>query len=179
MKHLESKVEEYVGHSWARNDKADKVSSLQVDLALTLDFDRVPDYYTRDGYNNIRDLHHLKDKLLPITARLQATISTVSQLEQLSRKFDTDTDMGFMELANSAAYRKTRLEGLISSAEILEKKVKDILNMVRLPFIPLGWKLSANNRNVERSGSQPANQQQNAGSQQRDRHSQQENGVCQ
>lgn len=89
-------------------------------------------------HENLLHLHYLGDKLLPITARLQATISTVTKLEMLSREFhaaqsdtNTQTSTGFIELANDAAYRKARLEGLISGGEILGKKVKDVLNMVR------------------------------------------------
>lgn len=104
---------------------------LQVDKVLTLDLGGTSDHWT---YDKLLELHDLGDKLLPIPARLQATISTVSKLEELSRKFaaaQRDVDAGFMGLANDAAYYKTRLEGLISGGVILGKKVKDVLDMVR------------------------------------------------
>lgn len=111
-----------------------------MDIALTCDLAGTPNYWTKDGYENLLSLHHLGDKLLPITGRLQATISTVTKLEELSHKFcaaqsDADTDTGFTRMANRAAYHKARLEGMISGGEILGKKVKDVLDMVRLiPF---------------------------------------------
>lgn len=145
MQHLGSQVEHQV-RSLIRqeyeNGQVDTVISLlfQVDNALTFNLAGATNYWTKDGYENLLYLHHVGDKLLPITGRLQATISTMTKLEELSHKFcaaqsNADTATGFMRMANRAAYHKTRLEGMISGGEILGKKVKDVLDMVRrIPF---------------------------------------------
>jgi len=105
--------------------------SLKASIALSLDFEK-DDHYGR-GTDTLQSLHSLQDKILPLSPRLRSTLATVislnTLLETLRRKSLYEEPHSSKILDELRAY-EVFINGHISSVELLEKRVEEILSLV-------------------------------------------------
>jgi hypothetical protein len=105
--------------------------SLKASIALSLDFEK-DERYGR-GTDTLQSLHSLQDKILPISPRLRSTLATVislnTLLEALRRKSLYEEPHSTKILDELRAY-EVFINGHISSVELLEKRVQEILSLV-------------------------------------------------
>ncbi|SRR6266536_917568 len=103
-------------------------------MALTLDFSRRQDY--TEGFIALTKLQHLQDKILPLPSRLQASLGTISALENVNSCFHKRSysqDVKFRSVAAELSLFKLGLEGHLISLESLKSRSQGILKLVRLP----------------------------------------------
>ena len=105
--------------------------SLKASIALSLDFEK-DERYGR-GTDTLQSLHSLQDKILPLSPRLRSTLATVislnTLLETLRRKSLYAEPHSTKILDELRAY-EVFINGHISSVELLEKRVQEILSLV-------------------------------------------------
>jgi hypothetical protein len=105
--------------------------NLKAAIAVSLDFEK--DEHYRRGTDTLQNLHSLQDKILPLCPRLRSTLATVISLKTL---FETLRGKSLYEELHSIkildelrAY-EVFINGHISSVELLEKRVQEILSLV-------------------------------------------------
>jgi hypothetical protein len=105
--------------------------SLKASIALSLDFEK-DEHYGR-GTDTLQSLHSLQDKTLPLSPRLRSTLATIISLntlfETLCRKSLYAEPHSTKILDELRAY-EVFINGHISSVELLEKRVQEILSLV-------------------------------------------------
>ncbi|KAE8147188.1 hypothetical protein BDV25DRAFT_143006 [Aspergillus avenaceus] len=102
-----------------------------VDIALTMDLSSTDS--ARKGLMQLITPQYLGDKLLPLSSRLHATLTTFCMIEEANALFHTRgfaTDIEFQKVANEITYYKTNLEGYLESVKVLEGKVKGISDLL-------------------------------------------------
>jgi hypothetical protein len=104
---------------------------LKAAVAVSLDFKKDEHYET--GTDTLQNLHSLQDKILPLCPRLRSTLATVISLktlfETLRRKSLYEELHSIKVLDELRAY-EVFINGHISSVELLEKRVQEILSLV-------------------------------------------------
>jgi hypothetical protein len=106
-------------------------NNLKASIALSLDFEK-DEHYGR-GTDTLQSLHSLQDKTLPLSPRLRSTLATIISLntlfETLCRKSLYAEPHSTKILDELRAY-EVFINGHISSVELLEKRVQEILSLV-------------------------------------------------
>ncbi|KAJ5689548.1 hypothetical protein N7462_003940 [Penicillium macrosclerotiorum] len=117
LHYLGSKVDEYVTDS------------------LTLESSGMDDFWTANGDGKLLDLHYYGDLILPTRFRLEAILSTLERLEEISHQFferSCNLETGYLRLALDASYYRKSLQGLLPGIEVLGEKVKDVLQRLQI-----------------------------------------------
>ena len=102
------------------------------DIALTLEFSK-SSHYT-DGYTLLRKLKHLEDKVLPLAARFRTTLATVLELNDTNKLFHAAGHcerQEYLDMCNDLKSYETHLNGHLVNVNLLEKRVREILSLVR------------------------------------------------
>jgi hypothetical protein len=106
-------------------------NNLKASIALSLDFEK-DEHYER-GTDTLQSLHSLQDKILPLSPRLRSTLATIISLntlfETLCRKSFYAEPHSTKILDELRAY-EVFINGHISSVELFEKRVQEILSLV-------------------------------------------------
>jgi hypothetical protein len=98
--------------------------------ALSLDFSN--EAHDKRGLETLQSLHNLQDKVLPLSARLRAMLATVSTLKQHEDIFfpGENKDQSIIVADELRSY-ETQLQCHLDHVELLEKRVQEILKLVR------------------------------------------------
>jgi len=93
--------------------------------------DSAPDY--NSGFEILKQLQNLEDKVLPLSAHLRGTLLTIQSLQSANELF---TSKGFYPTQDTAIFsnelraHETTLQGHILSIELLEKRIRGVLEML-------------------------------------------------
>ena len=111
--------------------RAKAANATQADFALTMDLEDNAEY--RLSFETLQSLRHLADKVLPLIAFLQASITTIERIDlsYRDRKELGKTEDLRVEGAARLSYYSCQLQGNLRSAEILQQRVQGILDLVR------------------------------------------------
>jgi hypothetical protein len=98
--------------------------------ALSLDFSS--EAHDKRGLETLQSLHHLEDKVLPLSARLRSMLLTVTTLkEHQDILFSVKSRDQPVDVSQEFQSYQTRLQGHLASVELLEKRTQEILKLVR------------------------------------------------
>ena len=98
--------------------------------ALSLDFSN--EAHDKRGLETLQSLHHLEDKVLPLSARLRSILGTVRTLKQHKDIFFPEENREqSINVADELRSYETQLQGHLASVELLEKRAQEILKLVR------------------------------------------------
>ena len=103
------------------------------DIALTREFTK-SSHYT-EGYDQLRKLKHLEDKVLPLTARFRTILGTVLALRDVNELFRNAgfwQGKDYLDVSNELKCYETHINGHLETVTLMEKRVKEILNLVRV-----------------------------------------------
>lgn len=107
----------------------------QADIALTIDLDDNADY--RLSFSTLQSLRNLEDKIFPVTAALQASISTIDWLREHDKAGNASQQEG--GIPSTARKRlmlaSDRLRGNLTSAETLRQRIGGIIHLVSRPSL--------------------------------------------
>jgi hypothetical protein len=106
------------------------------DVALTLEFSQNEHYAS--GYTQLRKLKHLEDKVLPLSARFRTTLATVTALKDANEMFNATglcESKEYLEMSNELRYYETLLEGHLETVGLMERRVREILNLVCVSLV--------------------------------------------
>jgi hypothetical protein len=99
---------------------------------LSLDFTTEAHY--KRGLETLQSLHNLEDKVLPLSPRLHSLQATVVSLREHEDIFFSGVSKEKGQpviVADELRSYETRLHGHLASVELLEKRVQEILKLVR------------------------------------------------
>ena len=104
---------------------------------MTIDLDDNADY--RLSFSTLQSLRNLEDKIFPITATLQASISTVDWLRENDKAGNGSQQEGTIPLAAQKRLMlvSDRLRGNLTSAETLRNRIGGIIHLVSKPGLRL------------------------------------------
>jgi hypothetical protein len=101
-------------------------------MAMTLDFAQPSDLPL--GLKTLSRLQHLQDKILPLTARFEASRVTINQLlennKMLHDKGHYD-DAKFTHVSNELGSYARKVQGYFTSTDVLKSRAQGILKLVR------------------------------------------------
>jgi hypothetical protein len=112
--------------------KAIVLTDEQASDALSLDFSTEAHY--KRGLETLQNLHNLEDKVLPLAPRLRSMLATVTSLREYESLFFSDASNEKSQpviVADELRSYETRIHGHLASVELLEKRVQEILKLVR------------------------------------------------
>jgi hypothetical protein len=98
---------------------------------LAIDFSKGAQYGR--GTETLQDVHNLQDKLLPLTPRLRSTLAIINSLKgyiKNLRERQLCTEELYVDIKNELEFYDVSLNGHLTSAALLEKRVQEILNLV-------------------------------------------------
>jgi hypothetical protein len=104
---------------------------LKAAIAVSLDFEK--DEHYRRGTDTLQNLHSLQDKILPLCPRLRSTLATVISLEtffETLRRKSLYEELHSIKILDELRAYEVFINGHISSVELLEKRVQEILSLV-------------------------------------------------
>jgi hypothetical protein len=105
--------------------------NLKAAIAVSLDFEK--DEHYRRGTDTLQNLHSLQDKILPLCPRLRSTLATVISLEtffETLRRKSLYEELHSIKILDELRAYEVFINGHISSVELLEKRVQEILSLV-------------------------------------------------
>jgi hypothetical protein len=105
--------------------------NLKAAVAVSLDFEK--DEHYKRGTDTLQNLHSLQDKILPLCPRLRSTLATVISLKTLFetlRRKSLYEELHSIKILDELRAYEVFLDGHISSVELLEKRVQEILSLV-------------------------------------------------
>ncbi|KAF4634108.1 hypothetical protein G7Y89_g4004 [Cudoniella acicularis] len=101
------------------------------DVALTLEFSKASHY--AQGYTQLRKLKHLEDKVLPLTARFQTTLSTIKKLAEANEYFYRKgwcEENVWREMRDELSMYESYCGGHLITVALLQRRVGEILNLL-------------------------------------------------
>jgi hypothetical protein len=99
---------------------------------LAIDFSKGGQYGR--GTDTLQDLHNLQDKVLPLLPRLRSTLATIASLKTYNQTLRSEESCKgelSVEIADELEYYDVQVNGHLASVTLLEKRVQEILNLVR------------------------------------------------
>lgn len=104
-------------------------------MALTMDLEDVAEY--RLSFETLQSLRHLSDKVPPLVAILQASITTIERIgHSYTSSCQSHGPHRFqLEDVNRLSSYSHQLQGYLKSAEILQTRIQGILNLVSISVL--------------------------------------------
>jgi len=102
-----------------------------IDIVLTLDSSKTKDYNRL--FPTLLSLQHLQDKILPLSAILRATSTTVKNLEKMNTLLYSQghsDERIFQKLTNELSYYQSLINEHLEGLEVLENKTNTSLNLL-------------------------------------------------